>query len=152
MKIGVVSDTHDNLFKIKEMVEILNLHRVKFVLHAGDFVAPFSLSPLEELHCEWKGVFGNNDGEKEGLIRRSGGRIKEKPLFLEMDSRRIVLTHEFKDYPADVLIFGHTHSVEVRQDDKKLILNPGEVCGWLTGKSSLAILDLKKLKPEVIYF
>ncbi len=152
MKIGVVSDTHDNLFKIKEMVEILNLHRVKFVLHAGDFVAPFSLSPLEELHCEWKGVFGNNDGEKEGLIRRSGGRVKEKPLFLEMDSRRIVLTHEFKDYPADVLIFGHTHSVEVRQDDKKLILNPGEVCGWLTGKSSLAILDLKKLKPEVIYF
>jgi len=152
MKIGIVSDTHDNIKKIKEMVAILNSRGIDFMLHAGDFVAPFSLVPLNELKCGWIGVFGNNDGERKGLIESSGGCIKNPPYFMEKSSKRIVLIHEFKDIDADILVCGHTHKPKINHGNNKLIINPGEVCGWITGKSSLAVLDTDSLEAEIIYF
>ncbi len=152
MKIGIGSDTHDNISKIKEMVEILNREKVGLFLHAGDFIAPFSLLPLEELKCEWFGVFGNNDGEQEGLLNKSGGRIKSPPYFLELSSKRIALMHELKEVNSQIVIYGHTHNPKINREGDKIFINPGEVCGWLTGRSSLAILDLDDLKSEIIYF
>ena len=157
MRLGIVADTHDNLVKIKDMIEIINENRIDFLLHAGDYVAPFALSPLDDLKCEWLGVFGNNDGERQGLQEKSAGRIKVPPYFFELDSKKIALMHKFsyqsikKDNRADIIIFGHSHNPEIKEEEK-LIINPGEVCGWLTGKSSLVILDLENLKPEIIYF
>ena len=43
MRIGVISDTHDNLLMIKKAVEVFNRHGVGMVVHAGDFIAPFWL-------------------------------------------------------------------------------------------------------------
>ena len=152
MKIGIISDTHDNLPKIKEAVRILNERKVEFVFHCGDFVAPFSLNLLKELNCEWRGVFGNNDGEKEGLVKKSEGRIKDAPFFISLSSKRIALTHIYQDLEADIILFGHTHNPQKIRKDKKLFINPGEVGGWLTAKSSLVILDLESLESELIYF
>ncbi|MFH1768802.1 MAG: metallophosphoesterase [Candidatus Omnitrophota bacterium] len=151
MRVGVASDSHDHITKIKEMVQIIKKERVDFLLHGGDFIAPFALNPLDDLICDWLGVFGNNDGERTGLEKKSGGKIKTGPYFLELSSKRIALMHEFKPSDADVLIYGHTHNPSIRKDGQ-LIINPGEVCGWLTGKSSLAILDLSSLEAEIIYF
>ena len=75
LKIGILSDTHDNLVKLEKAVIFFNKNRVGFVFHAGDFVAPFTIAKLNELSCEWAGVFGNNDGEREGLSRISEGKI-----------------------------------------------------------------------------
>ena len=152
MKVGVISDTHDNVEKITEAVRILNNNAVEFVFHCGDFVAPFSLEPLKDLKCEWLGVFGNNDGEKEGLLEKSGNRIKTAPFFIEMDSRKIGLIHKNAELDADIVLFGHSHKYQEKREGNKLILNPGEVCGWLFGRSSLVILDLKSLTHQVLYF
>jgi hypothetical protein len=35
---------------------------------------------------------------------------------------------------ADVIIYGHTHEVDIRIGSP-LIINPGEAGGWLKGKS-----------------
>ena len=48
MKIGVLSDTHDHIPKIKRAVEIFNEEKVDLVLHSGDIVAPFSLLTLQK--------------------------------------------------------------------------------------------------------
>ena len=152
MLIGIISDTHDNMVKIKDAVNILNSRGVGLVLHAGDFVAPFSLIPLESLKCRWKGVFGNNDGERKGLLDKSAGCIKDAPYFMEVSSKRIVLMHEFKDIDADILVCGHTHIPKINRIGNKLIINPGEVCGWITGKSSLAVLDTENMNTEIVYF
>jgi hypothetical protein len=152
MKIGVISDTHDHLVKIKQAVEIFNTHKVKLVLHAGDFIAPFSLNPFDDLISDWIGVFGNNDGERQGLIKKSQERIKEAPFFLKLGKKRIALMHEFDSVNADIIVCGHTHNLEIKEEDGRLIINPGEACGWLTAKSSLVILDLENLNSEAIYF
>ena len=33
---------------------------------------------------------------------------------------------------------------------KTLVINPGEACGYLTGKSTIAIIDLEKMEAEII--
>lgn len=150
MKLGIISDTHDNLDRITQCVEVLNQQKVDFVIHCGDFVAPFAVNPFEQLDCDWLGVFGNNDGEKPGLIKKSGGRIKEPPYFLELAAKKIGVTHEPCDLEAEIILCGHTHEPEISQNSK-LRINPGEVCGWLYSKPSLAVLDLNNMKPEIIY-
>ena len=151
MKIGIISDTHDNLPLIKKAVDFFNEYKVDFVVHGGDFVAPFSLNPfLDSLLCEWRGVLGNNDGEKVGLIEKSQERITPPPLFLTFNSKRLALTHIYQELEADIVIYGHTHEPKIyKEDSGKLIINPGEACGWLTGKATLAILDLDNFSAEI---
>lgn len=155
MKIGILSDSHDNLPKIEKAVKLFNKNKVGFVLHAGDFIAPFTIPKLKLLSCDWRGVFGNNDGERNGLLGISEGKIQEGPLRVELDKKRIILVHdinkiEIKKEDVDLVIFGHTHKQEVKKSDSKFIINPGECGGWLTGKSTVAIVDLNTLSSRTI--
>jgi len=158
MLIGIISDSHDNLNKIREAVGIFNEHKVDKVIHAGDLISPFTKKVFGELKAPMTAIYGNNDGEKEGLKKIYD--IFEQPLELNIDSNKIIVVHE--DYHLrnidnskyDVIIYGHTHNVDVRNDRKNgsLIVNPGESGGWVTGKSSVAILDLSKKKVDILDF
>jgi putative phosphoesterase len=48
------------------------------------------------------------------------------------------------------VIYGHTHEIEIKKEDS-IIINPGECCGYLTGKKSIAILNLQKMDAHIIY-
>ncbi|MEJ2243776.1 MAG: metallophosphoesterase [Candidatus Bathyarchaeota archaeon] len=50
----------------------------------------------------------------------------------------------------DILITGHTHEAKIYRKGQMLVINPGETCGLLTGKSTIAILDTDKLEAEII--
>ena len=50
----------------------------------------------------------------------------------------------------EVIIYGHTHRTDLRKIGETLIINPGECGGWLTGKSTIALLDLKNLEAKII--
>lgn len=155
MKIGILSDTHDNLPKIEKAVRFFNKNKVGFVFHTGDFIAPFTIPKLKDLSCDWRGVFGNNDGEKEGLAAVSEGKISVGPLRIKLDNKKITLVHDINTInpdkeKADLVIFGHSHKPESHiRDDGKLIINPGECAGWLTGKSTVAIVDLANLSNKI---
>jgi putative phosphoesterase len=157
MKVGILADTHDNLPKIKKAVRLFCRKKVDFVLHAGDFVAPFALKELlKGLPCDFQGIFGNNDGERNGLTQLSQGMIKSGPLRITLDGRRIVLVHDINSINLDVekselVIFAHTHKPEVSHKNSFLLINPGECGGWLSNRSSIAIVDLKKLHPTIFY-
>jgi predicted phosphodiesterase len=45
MRIGLISDTHDNVPMIKEVIRRLNGLEVSLVLHAGDYISPFTAKP-----------------------------------------------------------------------------------------------------------
>ncbi len=79
--IGIMSDSHDNLDAIKQAVRLFKEIKCDFIIHAGDFVAPFAAKELEGLSCQVKAVFGNCDGEKNSSHqsrrdRRMGFRKK----------------------------------------------------------------------------
>ena len=154
MRIGILSDTHDNIPKIEKAVKFFNKEKVGFVFHPGDFVAPFAVCALKELKCDWRGVFGNNDGEKKGLAAASEGKIQEGPLRVELEEKKIILVHDLnqlkaKTEKADLIIFGHTHKPEVLRQKGKFLVNPGECGGWLSGKSTIALIDLDSLSATI---
>ncbi|MBM3251406.1 MAG: metallophosphoesterase [Candidatus Omnitrophica bacterium] len=154
MKIGILSDSHDNLVKLEKAVRFFNKNKVGFVLHAGDFIAPFALSKLENLKCNWRGVFGNNDGEKAGLLKRSAGKVAKGPLRITVYKRKISLAHDINTVnlakeKADLAAFGHTHKAQISKQGNTLIVNPGECGGWLTGKSTVAIVNLATMSARI---
>lgn len=55
-------------------------------------------------------------------------------------SRGCVSRALFPDPSYDVLVFGHTHKAEVRREGGVVVVNPGEVGGWLHGRSTAALL------------
>ncbi len=156
MKIGIIADTHDNLPKFDKAIKFFKRKRVDYVLHAGDFIAPFAAAKLNNLSCDFRGVFGNNDGETAGLTRVSAGRIGPSPLRISLDNRPIILVHDINTInpsaeQAQLIIYGHTHTPEIRRLDSAVLVNPGECGGWLSGRCSVSIIDTDTLKPITFY-
>ncbi len=163
MIIGVLSDSHDNLEKLSEGVQLLCAEKPALIVHAGDYIAPFTarcFAPLKENGIPFLGIFGNNDGERFGLraLFEPYGPIHEDPHLFEFGGQRLLLTHKetlvdslAKSGDFDVLIYGHTHAVDVRMEPC-LIVNPGESGAWTTGESSAALIDLANLTAEIRRF
>lgn len=159
MLIGILSDTHDHLPLLRKALGMMKERGVELVLHAGDFVSPFTAEPFRETGLRVIGVFGNNDGDKLYLRERfrEVGEIFFPPHEFELGGRRVVLLHEPRALQAlvesgkyDLLVYGHTHRPEVRQG-QTLVVNPGEAGGWLTGQPTAALVDLASLRAEIIY-
>ena len=158
MTLGVMADSHDNVPMVRRAVELFKGRKVDLVIHAGDFVAPFAVAPLAELDCRVLAVFGNNDGERVVLAQRfeALGEVHPNLAETELDGRRIAAVH----YPElaepiaaggryDLVVYGHTHEIDVPRGDN-VLLNPGETGGWLTGRPTAAIVELKEMKVEII--
>lgn len=156
--IGIMSDSHDNVYAVRQAVRFFKNTECKLVIHAGDFVAPFAARELEYLGCPVKAVFGNCDGEKEGLRRvvDAFGEIRKAPFVFWYADKNFLITHTHFSvgrYAAsgkyEVIIFGHTHKAEVRRNKGVLLINPGETGGWLSGKSTVALVDPSTWETEV---
>ncbi|UCD57164.1 MAG: metallophosphoesterase [Candidatus Hydrogenedentota bacterium] len=158
MLIGVIADTHDNMNMLKKAVDLFNERAVALVLHAGDYIAPFTAREFRRLNCKLVGVFGNNDGEKFGLAKQleGFGQLHEGIHQLELSGKMVAITH----YPEiaetlsarrcyDVVIYGHTHRAEIREPEP-LVINPGECGGWLEGESTVAILDIDAMRAQLV--
>lgn len=163
MLIGAISDTHDNLPQIEKAIKQLNAAKVSLVLHAGDYTSPFVIPKFKALNCKLIGVFGNNDGDHEFLKKRfsetTNCTIRDRFTTVNIDGYKIALLHgeetELLDALIDceyfnAIIYGHSHNKSVGKKGKTLVINPGELCGYLTGKSTLALLDTTKHEAQII--
>ncbi len=76
MKIGIISDTHDDIDNVQNAIEIFREERVNLIIHAGDFIFPGVIDEFKKLKDELPlsrviGVLGNNGGEKLLLLKNS---------------------------------------------------------------------------------
>lgn len=154
MKIGILADSHDRLPSLKAALLKLREMKVEAVIHAGDFVAPFaakllvdkSVAPDVPLYC----VYGNNDGEREGL-RKILPQVVDGPLRVSLAGKTIAVHHWIEWFKpedlrgADIVISGHTHAAGAETRGPQLFINPGECCGWLTGRCTFATLETDSL-------
>lgn len=159
--LGIISDSHDNLAAIRKAVEFFNKKQVKAVLHAGDIISPFTVRAFKELNSKFYFVFGNNDGDKVALTKWfeeigavSCGNFGD----LTIDGLHIALLHGTnealvkalaKSGDFDVVIRGHTHDPGVHIIEGIPIINPGECSGTLSGKCTVAILEIANLNIEI---
>jgi putative phosphoesterase len=155
--VGIISDTHDDMAQIKKMVDFLNSRGVSHVIHAGDLVSPFTFEVLGALKCPFTGIFGNNDGDKVLLKEKSKDTLNNQPHILTIESKKIAVVHEPTSVEAlaasghfDVVIYGHTHTPDVRKSGDTLVINPGKVATLHKGKSTLVLLDTSTMEAEVV--
>lgn len=159
MLAGIISDTHDNMNMLKKAVDLFNERAAEVVLHAGDYIAPFTAREFRRLNCKMVGVFGNNDGEKFGLKKSFEGfaELHEGIYQLDLKGKIVAIIH----YPEiaatlaargayDAIIYGHTHRAETRKEGETLLINPGECGGWLEGTSTIAFLDTATMDVEIV--
>ncbi|MBM4203012.1 MAG: YfcE family phosphodiesterase [Gammaproteobacteria bacterium] len=162
MRIGVVGDTHNNLKNVRRIVELFNESGVERVIHTGDISQPKTLETFAALRVPLWGVYGNNDvGEREALetaAQQLGFRFFEAPLDLHWHDRRILVVHDpleikpsLQDHHA-LVVHGHTHVYRHERTADRLIFNPGECAGHMTGYNAVGIVDLETLTADLLRF
>ena len=154
MKIAIMSDSHDRLEAIEQAMDLVNEREILYLIHLGDFVSPFSVQKIKE-RFEGKVValFGNNDGEKVGLSRlfdAEGWEIADPPVFKTIAGKKFLLFHslpafEKVGFEVDYVLHGHSHVMSTnllfRKGESILNLNPGELCGYVSGRKTFLILE-----------
>ena len=162
MQIGIISDIHDNIWKLSAALQ--KLRNVNVILCCGDLCSPFNISRLgENFEGDIHIVFGNNDGD----LFRISQQAKNYPNLhlhgefadLELGGQRIAMIH-FDNVARelarsgrfDLVCCGHNHQFEISQSGSALLINPGEIMGGLSqGKiSSFAIYDTEKNEAEKV--
>jgi len=158
MKIAILSDIHDNIWVLRELLAELDADAILF---CGDFCAPFTLREIAErfggpIHV----IFGNNDGD-QWLIGQVAGGFPQVTIHgdfaeLTLGGKRVAMTH----YPPighalarsgvyDLVCYGHDHQRVAEQMGTTALVNPGEVMGRF-GLSTYAIYDTVNGQARIV--
>ncbi|MCH2097428.1 MAG: YfcE family phosphodiesterase [Pseudomonadales bacterium] len=162
MRIGVVSDTHNNLRNTRRIVELFNEAGVARVIHTGDITQPKTLDVLARLHAPLFGVWGNNDLEElhrlEPVAAAHGFFFSHPPLQLYWNDRSIIVVHDPREFQGNLAdhhqlaLHGHTHMQVIERSARRLLFNPGECAGHMSGRNVVGVVDLERLHPELLWF
>jgi len=156
MLVGIIADSHDDMEALARAVDLFNRRGAAAVVHAGDFVSPFTFEMLRNLEGEFTGIFGNNDGDRLLLRERSGGTIHNQPLITDLGGKKAVVVHEPAVIEAladsgdfDLVIYGHMHEAAVRRRGKTMVVNPGKAARLHRGAATVALLDTEVMEVEI---
>lgn len=154
MKVGIISDSHDNLPLIRAALRAFADAGAEAIIHAGDIISPFAAKELLGAGLPLYAVYGNNDGEKKELPAILEG-IRPGHRKFTLDAKRFLLVHDRGALSpgdlegADILVYGHTHGYRV-EPGPPLAVNPGESGGWLTGTPTAAVLDTETMEVSKV--
>jgi putative phosphoesterase len=161
MKIGLISDTHDNIVNIQNATSIFTNRNVSFVIHAGDIVSPEAVEAFRGVRLI--GVLGNNDLDVNALtdaFDNIGGQLRGELCEIEQDHLILAIYHGtstrrkeslIRSGKYDVVVCGHTHKMQNTKIGNTLVINPGTANGWFFGyKATAAIFDTNTRNLEFL--
>lgn len=164
MKIAIISDSHDNVSRIDQILEMLKKENINIIIHCGDVCAPGVMKYIAE---KFEGKIylslGNVDGDHDMMEKIANEQFKNIDLFekygeIEIDNIKIAFTHfpeKAKELAStgkyNFVFYGHTHKPWEEEINNCKLLNPGTLAG-LFNKSTFAILDTetKKVKLQIL--
>jgi len=153
LKIGIMSDTHKKTGRAKKAIDLLVNEGVEFILHAGDIVQEEVLEYLEKAPVRYAAVLGNNDFHLYKVADKYN--LTTEPHYFKLAGKTWKLMHYPKymfPLDTDIIVYGHTHDVDITFNGKNLILNPGEVCARDHGFSTCMTLDIDEDKYTLTLF
>lgn len=143
-RIAIISDTHGHI----DQNIIDTIKGCDQIVHAGDVCGAHILTQLEDLCSHITAVTGNDDctnllSETEAAIIGSLPAIAE----IELPGGTLAIEHGHKhgmhqpdhaslraSYPhARVIVYGHTHTIQVDDGEKPWVINPGAAGVTRTG-------------------
>ena len=152
MKIGIISDTHDDVRALDQALSILEAEGIATLFHCGDLCSPQTLEALSDFDV-WV-ARGNMDRhpELEASARKiiGNGRLAERH-WLTLAGRSVLLLHGHRREELRRLIssgvhayviHGHTHRRRNETVGPTRVINPGALGGVRWQQRSFCILDL----------
>ncbi|RDD54267.1 MAG: metallophosphoesterase [Candidatus Korarchaeota archaeon NZ13-K] len=165
MILGIISDSHDDVESLERALELFQRFGVDELIHLGDLISPFSLDPILNSGIPFRVLRGNNDAEVLVALKilEGGGTFHPSPVEVDLGGASFLLFHGFGDSELtkftaislagsgrfDFILYGHTHEVHVEEIGETLVINPGELCGKLSGRKTAALLDTEAKKVEI---
>lgn len=159
MKLGIVSDTHNELNMFRTVIGMLKSLGVMTLIHCGDVTHPSLFEELKGFHIFC--VYGNNDLDRFSLktkLEQIGTENQiDSFLKLNLDGKKIYVIHGDVKHRLnnaiasgmyDYVFHGHSHRAEDENYGKTRVLNPGGLGGRYSGKRSFMILNLQTDKIE----
>ena len=156
--IGIISDTHENESAIKKAVKIFKDKNPDFVVHCGDIISPPMLDYFKGLKMKF--IYGNNDGERDGLNARAKEfgfeEITDEKMF-EYKGNKFYVYHgtnkqkldsAIKSNKYDYVLTGHTHIKSDEKIGKTRVINPGAL--FRIYPYTIALLDVSKDKVKFV--
>lgn len=156
--ICIISDTHENISRIRLAVEKIKEINPTLVIHCGDIVSPPVLDHFKDLPMRF--VFGNNDGEREGLQKKCDlygfGKIDDE-IDIKIEDIDIKVYHGTSQKHLDYLIdsqewdyvlHGHTHIVRDERIGNTRVINPGAL--FMAQRFTFGKLNLTNGELEII--
>ena len=150
MRLGILSDTHDELVRTKVAVQLLRDEGAEALVHCGDLASPPIVAACSVLPCWF--VFGNHDSDAVPALRHAatefGATCLEWGGIVELAGKRIGVVHGhmttdvcrvLADRP-DVLLFGHRHYPVDEVVGKLRRISPGAL--FRADRFTVAVLDL----------
>lgn len=135
MKIGILSDTHNQTATTAKALKLLSEQGAERILHCGDIEDPHIVDLFAGVETHF--VFGNCDlrrGELRQAIARAGATLHEPFGELSLAGRSLAWIHgddhglflqlQLSDR-YDFLFHGHTHEARDLQVGHTRIINPG---------------------------
>lgn len=150
MRIGILSDTHDQIARTSLAVRLLADAGAAILIHCGDLTQPAIVDEFAGLKTYF--VFGNNDHDESGLRRAmtwNGGICLDRAGEITLAGKKIAVTHgdsnkEFHRLAAfepDYLLFGHSHFPTDNREGSTRFINPGAL--HRASDYTVALLDLE---------
>lgn len=160
MKIAILSDVHDNIWKLEDVLEDIGQSGAEVLIFCGDLCAPFTLKQIADgVSGPAHFCLGNNDGDVL-LLSRIANSLDNATLhglfaYLELGGRKVAVNH----YPQiardqalsgqyDLVCHGHDHTANIEQIGNTLLVNPGEGMGRY-GRSTYALYDTETGTAEI---
>ena len=161
MKIGIISDTHNNTSNVARARKIFHDKNVSYILHAGDITTPATAVEFIQLDgAKPIMAFGNCDFDREiikDVIEEFGGicvdcyqgDLHNRKIFMQHNPRNL---HDIIDSGQyDLVIYGHTHKQDIRHIANTLVINPGSSRDrLLRSDPEIVIVNLEDMSYETV--
>ncbi len=147
MKIGIISDTHDNLPNFKKAVSWFKKNNIPLIIHCGDITNPNTLKEsLKSFSGKLKGVLGNADNvyqfkledyqtSKTEVFEKIGETGKIAFTHYPWEAKKLAKTEKYQ-----AVFFGHSHKPSQKKVGNCLLVNPGNIAGIIF-RPSFAIFN-----------
>jgi putative phosphoesterase len=155
MRIGILSDTHDQVRRTERAVALLMAEGAEALIHCGDYTTPEVVFACTGLPGYF--VLGNSDFDEDDLRRAMtaiGGTYLGPGGELALGGRRIAVTHGDSSRMMrhlalagpDYLLFGHSHVPTDGRDGTIRLINPGALHRARAWTVALLDTDMDALK------
>ena len=163
MKIGVISDIHENFHNLILSLNEMERQDVEYIICLGDLMNAGIAKILSIQNIPSFLIWGNNDGEKVDIVKASYRENSNLEVslntydFLHFGGRSIFICH-YDDLAEpmalskkyDAVFYGHNHLKKIEKIGDCWVVNPGELCAQKTGVSTFAIYDTSSNDVELI--